>query len=675
MSKKRWYKKKGGIILKYGYLGPPGTFSEIVALNLTKKLEDLIPYLSISDVIKGVQIGEVERGIIPIENSLEGSVNISMDLLTRENNFRIVSEVIQPVQHFLFAQKGIFIQDIEEVISHYQAIAQSSSFLNKYLSGAKLSYTESTAAAARLVLKNKKKSMIGSERIKNVYGLDIVAENIQDNRDNFTRFFVISNEKINNTSLLRDEENYKTSIVCAPEENRPGILYEILGEFASRNINLTRIESRPIKNKLWEYLFYIDFEGWECNEDIAVTLEKIRFKSAFFKVLGSYSKGLIREGSREKLLKTNIIRKENDEWKKIIRREISGIKPYIPGKAIEEVKREYGLDRIIKMASNENPQGPSKLVRKIMKDAAKQINRYPDADNRSLKEELAKKLDVNKDMLIFGNGSDGLLKVIAETFLNKDSEVIMPYPSFIEYSFISQLMGSNIIRVWMKNYHQDLKGIIRGVSSRTRLVFLTNPHNPAGTIFSKKELEELLDKLPEDIILVLDEAYSEYANNPEYPDGIDYIKKGYPLIILRTFSKAYGLAGLRLGYAVANTEIIANLMKVRDPFNVNYMAEEAGKAALNDRDFINETININEKGKEYLYRELDRLNLPYVPTEANFILINIGMDSMELFYRLLKKGIIIRPGKLLGFQKHIRVSIGTAEENEAFIEALELSLE
>ena len=368
-----------------------------------------------------------------------------------------------------------------------------------------------------------------------------------------------------------------------------------------------------------------------------------------------------------------VVKKEliNDSWKKLVREEISKIQPYVPGKPITEVKEELGLEEIIKMASNENPLPVSKKVKKAIEKEISNINLYPDGASRSLVADLAEKNDVEEEMIICGNGSDGIIKVIGETFLDRDSQVIISYPSFVEYSFIANLMGTHIIRVWMRNYQQNLEGIAEACSSDTDMIFLTNPDNPTGTMFTEQELEKLLSEVPEDTLIILDEAYHEYVQNDEYPDGIDYVKKGYPVIVLRTFSKAYGLAGLRLGYGIAQPEIIEKLMKARDPFNVNRLAEMAGKAALKDEEFLNKTIEINEKGKKYLYSELERMGLEYIPTSANFILVNIQHDSEEVFQKMLEKGVIIRPGKPLGYPEHLRVTVGLPEENEKFVEVLE----
>ncbi len=362
---------------------------------------------------------------------------------------------------------------------------------------------------------------------------------------------------------------------------------------------------------------------------------------------------------------------KNKSWKELVRKEISGIQPYIPGKPIEEVKEELGLEEVIKMASNENPLPTSSKVRDAIENEIKDIKLYPDGASRSLVLELAEKHDLNDDMIICGNGSDGIIKVIGETFLDRDSQVVISYPSFVEYKFIAQLMGSHIIRVWMRNYNQNLEGIAEACNSDTDMIFLTNPDNPTGTMFTEEKLDNLLEEIPENTIVVLDEAYHEYVQDENYPDGIEYVKKGYPVIVLRTFSKAYGLAGLRLGYAVAQAEIIEKLMKARDPFNVNRLAEKAGKVALNDKEFLQKSIEINEKGKKYLYNEFERMGLEYIPTSANFILVNIEASSNKVFQKMLEKGVIVRSGKPLGYPGHLRVTIGLPEQNEKLIKVLE----
>ncbi|MFW6288102.1 MAG: histidinol-phosphate transaminase [bacterium] len=362
---------------------------------------------------------------------------------------------------------------------------------------------------------------------------------------------------------------------------------------------------------------------------------------------------------------------EEKKYEQLVREEIHTLKPYIPGKPIEEVKKEYGLEQIIKLASNENPLGVSEKVKKAVLDDIDNIYRYPDGGCRIIKKPLAKKLGITEDMLLFGNGSDGLLKVIGETFFSKGDQVVISDPTFVEYIFVSNLMGAELKRVKMDPYNQDIKGIIEMVTGKTKMVFLTSPHNPAGTIIKDKDLKYLLDSIPANVLVVLDEAYYEYVQDEEYPDVLEYINKGYPIIALRTFSKAYGLAGLRIGYAIADQKLISLLSKAREPFNVNRVSQIAARAALEDEEFLKRAVEVNETGKKYLYKELEARNINYVPTESNFILVNIGMDSMEVFSKLLKNGVIIRPGKPLGYPEHIRLTIGLPEENKIFINSID----
>ncbi|MFW6006984.1 MAG: prephenate dehydratase [Bacillota bacterium] len=273
----------------YGYLGPPGTFSEMAALKYTDSCDKIIPYKTIREVVEKVNKGEIKRGIIPLENSQEGSVNVSLDLLLNKSNLKIIGEVIIPIEHYLMAPPDIKLKDIEEIYSHPQAIAQSRDFIYQHLPEVNINFTDSTALAADKVVNNGKKAMIGSRRVNELYNLEILAENVEGNLENYTRFIVIAlkEDKISFDNNLKNDD-YKTSIVCTPQINRPGILHEILGEFANRSIDLTRIESRPTKKKLGEYLFYIDLEGKDESAEISDALNKVKKKCRVFKILGSY---------------------------------------------------------------------------------------------------------------------------------------------------------------------------------------------------------------------------------------------------------------------------------------------------------------------------------------------------------------------------------------------------
>lgn len=343
---------------------------------------------------------------------------------------------------------------------------------------------------------------------------------------------------------------------------------------------------------------------------------------------------------------------------------VSAIKPYVPGKPMEELERELGIKGSIKLASNENPLGPSPMALAAIKDATRDLNRYPDGGGYYLKNALADTLAAAPDNLILGNGSNELLDMAARTYMRPGDDAVMATPSFVVYALAVQSMGCRAIQVPLKEYTHDLSAMLAAVTDKTRIIFIANPNNPTGTINRKEEFDYLIENLPEGILTVMDEAYYEYVSDPEYADSMKWFRRGKDILILRTFSKIYGLAGLRIGYGIAKAEIITEMNKVRPPFNTNSMAQVAALKALGDREHVGKSREINETGKKYLYRELERLGLGCVPTEANFIYMPVE-DSMALYEKLLMKGVIVRP-----MGPAIRVTIGLPRENERFIEAL-----
>lgn len=359
----------------------------------------------------------------------------------------------------------------------------------------------------------------------------------------------------------------------------------------------------------------------------------------------------------------------------MIREELLAIKPYVPGKPIEEVKREVGIDDVIKLASNENPLGPSKKAIETMQEVATEVNIYPDGNCHALRRALSDKLEVQGEELIFGNGSDGILSLIAKAFIDTEDEVIMASPSFSQYEFATNVMGGEIITVPLEDYTHDLTAMLDVINEKTKVVFVCNPNNPTGTIVTESEVDSFLAEVPEDVIVVFDEAYNEYVTTDEYPDTINYLADYDNIIILRTFSKAYGLAGLRIGYGIANSELIGYMDRVRHPFNVNLMAQKTALAALKDKTHLNKSRKVNSKGKEYLYREFDRLGLDYIPTETNFILVDVGRDAEDVFDKMMQQGVIIRNAQAFGYETKIRVTIGTKEQNERLINTLEKVLD
>ena len=353
------------------------------------------------------------------------------------------------------------------------------------------------------------------------------------------------------------------------------------------------------------------------------------------------------------------------------RNTVNYLKPYIPGKPISEVKRELGLDKVIKLASNENPLGCSPKATEAVTKWASNMAIYPDGNCTELRNALAEKLDLKPGQFLFGAGTDQILELIAQTFVNPGDNTISAHPSFSRYETVTQIMDGKLIKVPLdKNYRLDLEGFLNHIDEKTRIVWICNPNNPTGTIITSQELDSFLEKLPKDILVVLDEAYYEYARGGDYPESLELLDKYNNIIILRTFSKIYGLAGLRIGYAISNEDTIGYINRVRGPFNVNAGAQLAAVAALEDQDFLAKSLESNNKGKHYLYKAFDEMGLDYIPTHTNFIMVNVRTDSNQLFAELLEKGVIIRSGDIFGMDDWIRVTIGSPEENEIFIQAL-----
>ncbi len=346
---------------------------------------------------------------------------------------------------------------------------------------------------------------------------------------------------------------------------------------------------------------------------------------------------------------------------------IRTIKPYLPGKPIEELEREFGIVDSIKLASNENPLGPSRLAIKALRKGIGDLNRYPDGGCWFLKNALSEKSGLNPDEILPGNGSNEVIELAVRTFLSPGDEAIMAHPSFVVYSMIVQAAGGKSIVVPLKNWRHDLDAMASRITEKTKIIFIANPNNPTGTINTQAEMDTFMQKVPEDVLVVVDEAYYEYVTSPEYADSMKYFRQDRAILILRTFSKIYGLAGLRVGYGIAKASIITEMNKVRQPFNVNSLAQKAALAALEDKGHIAKAKRINEKGKKFLYRKLKSMGIEYVQTEANFIYIILKDDiASQLYGDLLKQGVIVRP---MG-PREIRVTIGLPGENKRLIEAL-----
>ncbi len=349
---------------------------------------------------------------------------------------------------------------------------------------------------------------------------------------------------------------------------------------------------------------------------------------------------------------------------------ILDVKPYIPGKPIEEVQRELGIKKVIKLASNENNLGVPKRVIKKVQSKLKDLFLYPDGSCFKLRTKLAEKLGVEKEQLIFGNGSDEILQLIALAYLGEDKSALVANGTFSEYDFVAKLLNAKRVVVPLKDYTYDLQAFQKAVAANTNVIFLCNPNNPTGTYFTAQELDVFLEKLPSNKLVVMDEAYYEYAYGDDYPESIPLLQKYKNIIILRTFSKVYSLAGCRIGYGIASKEIIEVLNRARQPFNINSLAQECALAVLDETDWVEKVRKENNKQKHYLYVELDKLWLKYLPTKANFIFIDLQKDAQEVFQALMKLGVIVRPMTGFGFPNAIRVSIGLPAENKFFIECL-----
>jgi len=355
----------------------------------------------------------------------------------------------------------------------------------------------------------------------------------------------------------------------------------------------------------------------------------------------------------------------------LCRETILNIKPYVPGKPIEEVERELGIRGVIKLASNENPMGPSPKALEALQRSLARINLYPDGSCYNLKNKLASLWGWPPEGIVVGNGADEVIKLVAEAFLNPGEEAIMADPTFSEYEFATLLMGGRAVKVPCQDWQHSLEDMAERITPNTKLVFICNPNNPTGTIVRGEDLDSFLTRVPARVLVVLDEAYAEYVEDPQYREGIDYLRRGAKnLVVLRTFSKIYGLAGLRVGYGLTSPEVAAALNRVREPFNVNLLAQEAALAALEDQEHRDKSRALNREGKEYLYREFRSLGLEYVPSQTNFIFVDVKRDGRQIFQELLKRGIIVRTGDIFGYPTFLRITVGTLEQNRRLVEAL-----
>lgn len=345
--------------------------------------------------------------------------------------------------------------------------------------------------------------------------------------------------------------------------------------------------------------------------------------------------------------------------------------PYEPGKPIEELQRELGLTEVVKLASNESPIGPSPLALQAARDALDDITRYPDGNGFALKAALSARLDVMPEQITLGNGSNDVLEFIVRAFAGPGSEVVFSQHAFAVYPLATLAVSATPVAVPARDYGHDLDAMAAAITPRTRVVFVANPNNPTGTWVDGNALATFIAGVPEDVIVVVDEAYQEYVSEDGYPDCTGWLADRPNLVVSRTFSKAYGLAGLRVGYSVSNPEVADLLNRVRPPFNVNSVALAAATAALDDPAHLERACEVNRVGMAYLEAEFRRLGLPFIPSIGNFISVEFPGDAMPVYDALLREGVIVRPVGGYQMPNHLRISIGLEEENRRLIEALE----
>lgn len=348
---------------------------------------------------------------------------------------------------------------------------------------------------------------------------------------------------------------------------------------------------------------------------------------------------------------------------------VAGLEPYHPGKPIEELERELGIRDIIKLASNENPLGTGSKARAVLKKQT-DVSRYPDGGGFRLKAALAKLHGVSVAQITLGNGSNDVLELVARSLLTPRHEVIFAQHSFAVYPLVTQAVGARAVVVPARDRGHDAAAMRAAVTKKTRLMFIANPNNPTGTWLRKKELQQMLDSLPGHVIVVVDEAYFEYVEEPQYPDASRWLKQYPNLVVTRTFSKVHGLAGLRIGYGISHPDLAELMNRVRQPFNVNSLALAAAEAALQDRAHVARSIAVNRSGMRQLLEGFGKLGLNYIPSVANFVCVELQRPAQEIYSKLLHQGVIVRPIANYGMPNHLRVTVGRKEENARFLEAL-----
>jgi histidinol-phosphate aminotransferase len=347
--------------------------------------------------------------------------------------------------------------------------------------------------------------------------------------------------------------------------------------------------------------------------------------------------------------------------------QLNGMKPYQPGRSVDEVKKMFGLTEIVKLASNENPFGTSPKVQEFIEQLSINHAIYPDGYSSGLREAIAESVGVEENQILFGNGSDEIIMIISRALLQPGVNTVMATPSFSQYRHNALIDGAEVREIPLVNGSHDLQEMYRQIDDKTAVVWLCSPNNPTGTLIEQTELDEFIQKVPQDVLIVLDEAYFEYINEPSYKNSIEFIKNHGNVLVMRTFSKAYGLAGFRVGYAIGQKELIFRLDPVRAPFNNGAISQEVAKVALQDKVFLEQCRDRNEEGKKQFIAFATDNRLHIFPSQGNFVLLEVKADSDYVFEELMKKGYIIRSGNALGTPGYIRVTIGTKSQNEDFL--------
>lgn len=348
---------------------------------------------------------------------------------------------------------------------------------------------------------------------------------------------------------------------------------------------------------------------------------------------------------------------------------VRGLHPYVPGKPVEELERELGISNIVKLASNENPLGPSPAVLEAIAAAAADSTRYPDGSGFRLKQVLSARFGLEPAQITLGNGSNDVLELIARALLTTADEVVFSQHAFAVYPIVTQAVGATAAVTPASSWGHDLDAMAAAINSRTKLVFIANPNNPTGTWLSRDALVAFLNQVPANVVVVLDEAYTEYVDDPAFPDGLSLLADYPNLIVTRTFSKAYGLAGLRIGYAASNPQLADLLNRVRQPFNANSLALAAAEAAVQDDDYLARSVAVNRAGMAQLEAGFAELELGWIPSVGNFISVDVGRDAGPVYQDLLRAGVIVRPVGNYEMPQHLRVSIGLEDENAACLTA------